>query len=64
MVDSWEDTPAIRLVRRNSEGAEDLFSMPLPPALMEAWREANGDLKGVSAPPPKIKAWLKEQLGQ
>ncbi|MDE5831551.1 MAG: hypothetical protein K2H64_00940 [Desulfovibrio sp.] len=64
VVDSWEDPPKIRLVRRNSEEATDLFVMPLPEELKEAWKEANGDLKGVSAPPPKIKAWLKRQLGQ
>lgn len=64
VVDSWEEPPTIRLVRRNSEEAKDLFVMPMPAELMDAWREANGDLKGVSAPPPKIKEWLKKRLGQ
>lgn len=64
VVDSWENPPLIRLVRRNSEKAEDIFTMPLPAELMADWREVNGNLKGISAPTPKIKAWLKKQLGQ
>lgn len=64
VVDSWQDPPEIRLVRRNSEKADDLFSMPLPRELMPGWKQANGDLRGVSAPTPEIKAWLKKELEQ
>ena len=64
VVDSWENPPQIRLVRRNSEKAEDLFTMPLEGALLADWRKANGDWKGVGAPTPAIKKWLKAQLGQ
>lgn len=64
VVDSWENPPVIRLVRRNSEEATDLFVTPLPPELLADWKAANGDWKGVSAPTPKIKEWLKKQLGQ
>lgn len=64
VVDSWNDPPLIRLVKRNSENAEDLFTMPLPEELLADWKAANADLRGISAPTPKIKAWLKKQLGQ
>lgn len=64
VVDSWQDPPMIRLVKRNSENAEDIFSMPLPAELMADWKAANGDLRGTSSPTPKIKEWLKKQLGQ
>lgn len=64
VVDSWRDPPVIRLVRRNSESAEDLVTVPLPPELLAGWREANGDLRGVSAPTPPIRDWLKRELGQ
>ena len=64
VVDSWQDPPVIRLVRRNSESAEDLVTVLLPPELLADWREANGGLRGVSAPTPAIKAWLKRELGQ
>lgn len=64
VVDTWQDPPLIRLVRRNSENAEDLFQMPMPAELLPEFRRQNGDLKGISAPTPAIRAWLQKQLGQ
>lgn len=64
VVDTWSNPPVIRLVQRNSENAKDLFSMPVPDELLPAFKEANGDLEGISAPTPEIKTWLKKQLGQ
>lgn len=64
VVDSWQDPPLIRLVRRNSENAEDLFVMPMPKELLADWKKYNGSLRGVSAPDATIKAWLKKRLGQ
>lgn len=64
VLDNWGDEPIIRLVRRNSENAEDLFAMPLPTELRAAYYEQNGNLRGISAPTPAIKAWLKKELGQ
>lgn len=64
VVDSWQDPPLIRLVKRNSENAEDLFVMPMPQELLDSWHKANGNLRGVSAPTPEVKAWLKKKLGQ
>ena len=34
VVDSWQDPPVVRLVRRNSERADDLISVPLPDSLL------------------------------
>lgn len=64
VIDTWGDKPTIRLVRRNSEKAEDIFSMPLPHELCADFEKENGNLRGISAPTPRIKAWLKKQLGQ
>lgn len=64
VIDTWEQPPLIRLVRRNSENAEDIFTMPLPEQLREDFQKYNGDLRGVSAPSPEIKKWLKHELGQ
>lgn len=64
VVDTWQDPPVIRLVQRNSEGAKDLLAMPVPAELLGQFRQQNGDLRGISAPTPEIKAWLKKQLGQ
>ncbi len=64
VVDSWEDPPVIRLVKRNSEKAEDIFTMPMPKELMDDFYKSNGKLRGIAAPTPAIKTWLKKQIGQ
>lgn len=64
VVDAWKEPPVIRLVRRNSERADDLFTMPLPEELEQEFRLFNGHCKGIAAPTPSIKSWLKSQLGQ
>jgi hypothetical protein len=63
VVDSWETPPMVRLIRRSSEGAEELLSMPLPDEFLEEFRAANGSTRGVSAPMPSLRDWLKAQLG-
>ncbi len=62
VVDTWEGSPIIRLVRRNSEAANDVFTMPLPENLMEEFHEEYGNLKGIFTPTAGIKEWLKEQM--
>lgn len=62
VIDTWEQEPKIRLVRRNSEGAEDLVSFPLPAELLPEFKEEFGDLKGIFAPTDPIKDWLKTAL--
>lgn len=61
VLDKWED-PTIRLVRRNSENALDLLSIPLPEELAEEVENEFGNLKGVFEPSPAIKEWLKDRL--
>ena len=55
VVDAWQDPLKVRLVRRNSESADDLVT---------AFRDEYGSLKGVFEPLPVIKDWLKKELGQ
>lgn len=64
VVDSWQSPPCIRLVRRNSEKAEDLLVMPMPEAFLEDFHNAHGAWRGISEPTPALKNWLKSQLGQ
>ncbi len=61
VVDTWSEAPVVRLVRRNSEGAEDLLTLPLPPVLQEEWHKEFGRLRGIFSPTPAIKAWLREE---
>ena len=58
------DWRSVRLVRRNSESADDLVTVPLPEPLAKAFRDEYGSLKGVFEPMPVIKDWLKKELGQ
>lgn len=64
VVDAWQEPLQVRLVRRNSEAAEDLVIVPLPDALAKAFRAEYGSLKGVFEPLPVIKDWLRKELGQ
>ncbi|MBQ3058758.1 MAG: hypothetical protein IJD16_00370 [Desulfovibrio sp.] len=64
VVDSWSEEPVVRLVRRNSENAEDLITVPLPGHLLEDYRQAHGHWRGISEPTPAIKNWLRQELGQ
>lgn len=63
VVDTWGDQPIVRLVHRNSDGADDLISLPLPERLANAWLEEFGELKGISEPTPEVKRWLQHELG-
>jgi len=64
VVDSWQDPPVVRLVRRDAASAEDLLEIPLPETLLADFRAENGTLRSVSEPTPAIKAWLRAQLDQ
>lgn len=64
VVDAWQEPLQVRLVRRNSENAEDLVIVPLPEDLVQVFRAEYGSLKGVFEPLPAIKDWLKKELGQ
>ena len=64
VVDSWQEPPVIRLVRRNSEQAEDLVTVPVPEDLLPDYRQAHGHWRGISEPTPRLKDWLRQELGQ
>lgn len=64
VVDTWQDPPMVRLVRRNSEAAVDVLSVPLPQELREEFAHEYGALKGIFAPTPGIKTWLQEKMAQ
>ena len=62
VVDSWQDPPLIRLVRRTMEKAEDLLTLPMPAELIADYRAVHGHWRGISEPVPAVKDWLKAQL--
>ncbi len=64
VVDTWGTEPVIRLVRRNSENATELVTIPLPAALQDVFSKEYGKLRGVFEPTEPIKAWLKQEMGR
>ena len=42
VVDSWQEPPVVRLVKRSMEHAEELLSVPLPAELADDFRAENG----------------------
>lgn len=63
VIDSWQDPPTVRLVKRNMEKAEDIFVCALPKELIASHRKVHGEWRGICEPVDEIKAWLKEELG-
>lgn len=63
VVDTWGPRPVVRLVRRNSESANDIFSVTLPERLANGFLAEYGDLRGIYEPTPEIKAWLRREMG-
>ncbi|MFO7838172.1 MAG: hypothetical protein R6X08_01575 [Desulfosalsimonadaceae bacterium] len=62
VVYAWDERPVIYLIRRNSEGAEELAQIGMPPDL-EAWFMAStGRNKGVYAVDGKVREWLESEL--
>ena len=62
VINTWEDTPAVYLIRRNSEEAEELAKINLPAILENRFLESIGHNKGVYAIDADIKEWLKSEL--
>ncbi len=62
VINTWEETPAIYLIRRNSEEAEELAEIQIPQDLQESFLKSTGHNKGVYAIEGKVKEWLQSKL--
>ncbi len=62
VINTWEATPVVFLVRRNSDAAEELAKLSLPTPLEEKFMASIGHNKGVYALDKDIKAWLQKEL--
>ncbi|ACV67550.1 DVU0772 family protein [Desulfohalobium retbaense] len=62
VVSNWENRPKVYLVRRNSDGAEELAELPLPPTLGEHFQQEVGGHRGVYPVNTEIRQWLEKQL--
>lgn len=62
IVYSWDETPVIYLVKRNSEGAEEIAKIDFPDELRRRFLDSVGHNKGVYAVDGEIREWLRKQL--
>lgn len=62
VVYAWDSRPVVYLIRRNSEGAEELATIEMPEDV-EAWfQESVGHNKGVYAVEGRVREWLECEL--
>ncbi len=61
-VSTWKEPPMIYLIRRNSEGAQDLAQIEMPGTVRDAFLKEIGSLKGVYGIEGPVKRWLQKEL--
>ncbi len=62
VVSTWESEPKIMLIHRTCDEATELEELQLPEDLKKVFMETVGFNKGVYAPTPEIKEWLRRQM--
>lgn len=62
VINTWEETPVIYLIRRNSEQADELARIEIPENLRARFLDSIGHNKGVYAIEGEVKDWLQEKL--
>jgi len=62
VVNTWDDTPRIYLIRRNSDEAKELAAIPIPEKLKHKFLDSVGHNKGVYALTPELRAWLEKEI--
>lgn len=62
VVNTWEETPVIFLIRRNSEEANEMARIDLPAGIKERFLESIGHNKGVYAVDGELRDWLQGKL--
>jgi hypothetical protein len=61
-VSTWKEPPVIYLIRRNSEGAQELAQIDMPAPIKKAFLSEHGNLKGVYAVEGELRHWLQKEL--
>ncbi|MFC1814743.1 DVU0772 family protein [Thermodesulfobacteriota bacterium] len=62
VINTWEKTPVIYLIRRNSERADELAKINMPAELKNRFLESIGYNKGTYSIEGEVKNWLKNEL--
>jgi len=62
VINTWEETPVIYLIRRNSEQADELAEIDMPIELQNRFLASVGYNKGTYSVEGEVKNWLKTEL--
>ncbi|MEJ5243457.1 MAG: DVU0772 family protein [Desulfomicrobiaceae bacterium] len=62
VVNTWKTPPTVTLVRRNSDGAEELVELPLPESLARDFVTSVHGHKGVYGVNEPIRQWLEREI--
>jgi hypothetical protein len=62
VVNTWGETPVVYLIRRNSDAAEELAEIELPPGVRDRFLDAIGHNKGVYSIEGDVREWLEREL--
>jgi len=62
VVSTWGEQPMVRLVRRSSEGAEELAELVLPRDVGRDFLKDTDGLKGLYPVDSSIRRWLEKEL--
>ena len=63
VVNTWEKTPKIFLVKRNSDEAKELAEFEMPEYVKKKFLDNTGKIKGVYSVEGDVKQWLQKELG-
>ncbi len=63
VVNTWQKTPKIFLIKRNSELAEELAEFEMPEKIREEFLASDGSIKGVYSLEGDVRRWLQRELG-
>ena len=62
VVNTWDAPPRIYLIRRNSEEATELATIPMPEKIKKGFLEWVGYNRGVYPLNDEVRAWLEKEL--
>jgi hypothetical protein len=62
VVNTWNETPKVFLVKRNSEDTEELAEFEMPQNIKKKFYDYAGRFKGVFSVEGDVRAWLQDEL--
>ena len=63
VINTWDAKPKGYLIKRNSDGADELATFTLPDRLERSFLEHVSHQKGVYGVTPEVREWLEKEFG-